>query len=303
MMRHSRSLLLGVALLLTACTGKPFPTGKTIVEIGDTKITDGDLTFLANINASIARQLSTPFGKKQIVDNLVDQELLYQASKKEGLDHDPQVKAKIELYKKIILEQAYVENMALKEAKKYYNSHAEEFEQLKLAHIMVGYASPDEIKAAKKARKMTPGIRTEEKALELANKIYDELKAGGNFIKLAKEYSEDPLTKDGGGSLGSVSKKDPKLSRRGFAPLLEKAFELKMGELAGPIKTASGYHIITVTEPKGVASFEEAQNQLLFKARGEARGKLLEDLKKKQKIVYLEKLSAPEPSPEADHPH
>lgn len=285
--------------VLVACVGQPFPKGKTIVEVGERKISEGDLKFLADINPSIARQLSSPFGKKAIVDSLVEQELLYQASKKEGLDHDPLVKAKIELYKKVILSQAYVEAMALKEAKKYFDANPQEFEKIKLSHIMIAYSGPEEIRAAKRAGKWASSMRTEEKALEEARKIYAELQAGADFAKLAKERSDDLLTKEKGGDLGEASKKDPKLSRRGLSPLLEKAFELKVGEIAGPIKTAGGYHVIAVTEPKQVSSFEEVQSQLLFKTRGEVRGKVLETLKQKKKIVYLEELNPA--SPEEEH--
>ena len=289
-------------LFFTSC-GSSVSGGKTLVTINDKKITEGDLNFLSTLNPNIAAQLATPFGKKQILDNLVEQELLYQSAKKAGLERDPKVEAKIDLYKKVILAQSFVENSLDKEALKYYDEHKTDFNQLKLSEMLIRYATPEELRAARKVKNPNIAKHTEQEALALANQIYDKLKAGGDFAKLAKDYSEDPSTKDQGGSLGFVSKEDPKMTRRGYQPLLEKAFEMKVGEFAGPIKTADGYHLITLTAPAEQAPFEEVKNQILFKMRGDARGKILATLKEKNKVVYAEGLqpaeepAAPTPPP------
>ena len=64
----------------------------------------------------------------------------------------------------------------------------------------------------------------------LADKIYAQLKAGGNFAALAKKYSQDPGSKSQGGKL-TVSKGQtvPQFDK--------KAFELKTNELSQPVKT------------------------------------------------------------------
>ncbi|MDZ4225121.1 MAG: peptidylprolyl isomerase, partial [bacterium] len=249
--------------------------------------------------------LATPFGQKQILDNLVEQEILYQAAKKEGLDHNKVVQAKIDLYKKVIMAQAFVENGMEKQAKEYYNTHQKEFEKLRLSDIVIRYASPEEIRAAKKAKNANAPKHTEQEALKLANEVYDKIKGGETFADAAKQYSEDPQGKETGGDLGFVSKEDPKMTRRGLSPLLEKAFSMKVGEVAGPIKTANGYHIITVTQPAEQAPFEDVKMQVLFKIRGDAKGKILANLKEKSKVVYAEELKPQEaPAPqEHDHPH
>ena len=115
---------LGVCLwvALCGCGNSPTSSGKTLVNVNGNKITEGYLQFLGSINPTLAHQIATPFGKKEILDNLLEQELLYQASKKEGIHRDPMVQAKIDLYKKVILAQAFVEVNSVKEAKKYYDS-------------------------------------------------------------------------------------------------------------------------------------------------------------------------------------
>ncbi len=167
-----------------------------------------------------------------------------------------------------------------------------------LAHIMIRFATPEEMKAAQKSKKKT---RSEPEALKLANQIYDRLQKGEKFEAVAKQLSEDELSKEQGGSLGPVAKNDPRFLRRGFQPVLEKAFTMKVGEIAGPIKTTSGYHIVTVTAPLEQAPFQEAKEQIAFKQRGEVRNKTLAELKEKGKVTYAEELK-PQEIPAGEKP-
>ncbi|MBN1283752.1 MAG: peptidylprolyl isomerase, partial [Proteobacteria bacterium] len=128
--------------------------------------------------------------------------------------------------------------------------------------------------------------RTEEEALKLANEIKAKIDGGASFEDMAKEKSDDAMTKARGGNMGLVSKDDRRLMMRGFQPVLEKAFELKVGEVAGPIKTQSGYEIITVTQGIELEPFESAKQSILFKVRNTTRDNLLAKLKKDSKIAF-----------------
>ncbi len=81
----------------------------------------------------------------------------------------------------------------------------------------------------------------DQKGLEEANKIYDQLQKGADFGKLAAQYSIDPGSKNKGGDLGWFGKGR-------MIPAFEKAaFGGKIGEILKPVKTNYGYHIIKVT--------------------------------------------------------
>jgi len=75
-------------------------------------------------------------------------------------------------------------------------------------------------------------------ARELADSITRELRKGADFATAAKRFSQDPGSRDQGGDLG--------WTRRGmFVPEFEKvAFALKPGQLADPVESSFGYHII-----------------------------------------------------------
>lgn len=83
-------------------------------------------------------------------------------------------------------------------------------------------------------------VEDEAKAKEVAKKLKD----GGDFAKLAKEYSTDEANKDKGGELGffTADKMVPEFS--------EAAFAMKPDEVSGPVKTSHGFHIIKVADKK-----------------------------------------------------
>jgi peptidyl-prolyl cis-trans isomerase D len=108
-----------------------------------------------------------------------------------------------------------------------------------------------------------------------AESILKQLKAGADFAKLAREYSEDPGSKDKGGDLGWIV-------RGQTVPAFENAaFSLKPGELSGIITTQYGLHIIQVLakEPARVKPFEEVKDQIA------------KELKKQQVFDTMERLA------------
>ena len=76
---------------------------------------------------------------------------------------------------------------------------------------------------------------------ELAEEIKKKIDDGGEFSKLAEEFSECP-SKKRGGDLGWFGKGAM------VRPFEVAAFSADEGEIVGPVKTEFGYHIIYVYE-------------------------------------------------------
>jgi parvulin-like peptidyl-prolyl isomerase len=72
---------------------------------------------------------------------------------------------------------------------------------------------------------------------KLADQLEAQLKSGGDFAKLAKQYSKDPGSAKQGGKL-TISKGQT------VAPFDKVAFSLKLNEISAPVHTTYGWHII-----------------------------------------------------------
>ncbi|MCX8052541.1 MAG: peptidylprolyl isomerase [Armatimonadetes bacterium] len=112
---------------------------------------------------------------------------------------------------------------------------AEYAEWIKARHILIRMPMEEKDEA-----------KRDEIAKKKADEIYQRIKNGEDFAKLADEFSEDPgntdpqTQKKKGGDLGWFSK------GRMVQEFEKAAFDLKAGEVSQPVKTFYGYHIIKV---------------------------------------------------------
>ncbi|MCC6729677.1 MAG: peptidylprolyl isomerase [Chthonomonadales bacterium] len=168
------------------------------------------------------------------------------------------------------------------------------YDEIKVRHILVAVST-----SPRPAEHSLP----DEQARRKAEQILKEIRAGGNFAKLADEYTDDPSN--------APKRYDPKLKKTvpagpakggdlgwyrrggGFDKAFEEAaFALKPGEVSGVVKTPFGYHIIKVDAvrrnlPK---DFAQSKAKLLDDFRNqkasEALQQLLEKERKTAKIVW-----------------
>lgn len=96
---------------------------------------------------------------------------------------------------------------------------------------------------------------TAKAAEEKIKSVAAELKAGGDFAKLAAEYSQDPGSAANGGDLGWFGR------NRMVKPFEDVAFSLKPGEVSDVFRTDYGFHIMKVEErqPERTRPFEEVR--------------------------------------------
>ncbi|BAO43661.1 SurA N-terminal domain-containing protein [Thiolapillus brandeum] len=116
--------------------------------------------------------------------------------------------------------------------REYYSQHQDEFqapEERKLRHILIKL---DE--------------NADQAAVDAAKAKADDLEArlakSEKFEDLAKEFSDDPGSREQGGDLGWIS---PGLMAKAFE---EAAYKLKKGEVSQPVRTPFGFHIIQVVD-------------------------------------------------------
>ena len=122
------------------------------------------------------------------------------------------------------------------EAKKYYDDNPARFEQpemVRASHILLSTRDANTNAELPEDKKVAKRKQMEE--------LLKRARAGEDFAKLAKEYSEDPASKDKGGEY--------KFPRGQMAAEFEAAaFSLNTNQISDIVTTMFGYHIIKQSE-------------------------------------------------------
>lgn len=160
-----------------------------------------------------------------------------------------------------------------KQIKKYYFQHQKDFWQSKkpfVRHILF-IADEDALEEVRMSKK------------EQAHQVLEEIRAGEDFVELAKKHSED-VSASSGGEVGWLTKGH-------LVPEFETvAFRLKSGEVSDIVESRYGYHIIKVekissgkSEP--LENVKEKIRQILsFEARKKKYNDWIDDMKKDSMI-------------------
>jgi peptidyl-prolyl cis-trans isomerase C len=131
--------------------------------------------------------------------------------------------------------------------------------------------------------------KTEAEKAEARTKIEGILaraKAGEDFAELAKQYSEDPGSKDNGGLYENFGRGQM------VKPFEDASFSVPVGEISGIVETTYGYHIIKVVDrKKETRPFEEVrvelESRLAQGKQGTAVQEYVEGLKEKAKFKLI----------------
>jgi parvulin-like peptidyl-prolyl isomerase len=146
-------------------------------------------------------------------------------------------KAKQEAVAKAALKRELNINVTPDMAKAFYAKHAADFEQPEMAHarhILLMTIDP-----ATRTSLPTNTVAAKRKKIE---DLLKQLRGGGDFAKLAKEFSEDPGSKDNGGEL-------PEFPRGQMVPEFEAAaFSMTNSQVSDVITSPFGFHIIQLLD-------------------------------------------------------
>jgi len=172
--------------------------------------------------------------KKQINPTDAELKAFYDQNKQEYVNSIPEKRKS----RYIIVDRAKIaDNIQISQAdlQQYYSQHQDEFripETVTVRHILIKTPVPG------------PDGKVDQKGVDAAKAkaedIEKQLKNGGDFAALAKQYSEDPGSAQNGGLL-------PPITRGRTVPEFEQAaFNTPVGQTTGLIRTSYGFHIIRV---------------------------------------------------------
>ena len=176
-----------------------------------------------------------------LIDRMVDAKLLAIAGRRDNLQNEPELRARVATYEERLIQDAYL-------TRRIAAAATEEAVQARYRKFVAENPAETEVSA----RHIL--VASEQKARE----ILAALGRGGDFAKLAADNTLDPSGKDSGGDLGFFKKGDmvPEFS--------DMAFSLKEGQTADrPVKTQFGWHVIRVDKVRTVAqSLDDLRDEI-----------------------------------------
>jgi peptidyl-prolyl cis-trans isomerase SurA len=107
----------------------------------------------------------------------------------------------------------------------------------------------------------------------VARDVVARVRAGEDFAALARQYSASP-TRDSGGDLGAIARKDMN------AAMADAVASLEPGQVSDPVKTSDGFRILRVVErtPGRVTPFEDV------------KARIVDELTRKKRRVVMNRL-------------
>ncbi len=262
------SRALALTLLFLASAYSPLALAEVLVR-GDGIVvtTDDVLSDLERVPAELRHGvLVSPPKLEQLAANLYVRRVMAKRARDAALDKEPRVLAAQRLASDKVLSDAYLAKVVAeaqpaneaaleKQARAYYAAEGQQFlatEERKVRHILIAKAV--------------------ENAEARARDVLERLKQGADFDKIANEFSDDPGTKSKGGDLGYFGR------GRMVKAFEDVAFGLtKAGELAGPVETQFGWHVLRLDaiRPPGKRPYDEVsadiKQRILEKLASERR--------------------------------
>jgi peptidyl-prolyl cis-trans isomerase C len=226
----------------TAPGTPPPPADPVVAKVDGQAIHLSDLKDATQGLPANLRGMPTQTLYPMLLDQMIDGRLLVAEARKSGLDKDPTVQRQV----------AAAEDRALQTAmlnKEVGPSVTEEAVHARYDQDIAGKPGEEEVHAKH--------ILVDNEAE--AKKIIAQLKGGGDFSALAKQYSKDPSGAQQGGDLGFF-KKDEMVPEFATA-----AFALQPGQISPePVHTQFGWHVILLVERRRAdpPSFEQAHDEL-----------------------------------------
>ncbi|GLH74578.1 peptidylprolyl isomerase [Geothrix limicola] len=218
-----------------------------IAKLGKSVIRQSDFdTFVRVVFNEQQRQQinATPGVLDRVKTSYLDSLVMAAKARKDGLNKGADVKKQVELAEIRVLATALAEQSKdeLKkraevndeELKTFYDKNHEQFQSkpsFNARHILI---------AVKGSQPGSDKGLSDEEAKAKAEKVQAELAAGKPWQDLAKQYSDDPGSKDKGGLYENVP-----YGR--FVPAFDEAVrKQELGKPGAPVKSTFGYHVIQV---------------------------------------------------------
>lgn len=167
------------------------------------------------------------------------------------------------------------------QVKEEFEANKGDFTVATLRHVLIQFTDADNKE------------RTEEETLKLAQEVKAKLDSGTDFAEVAKQYSEDPGSKDAG---GEIADKPLGIYVEEFK---NAAQTLPLNTISDPVQTSYGYHIIKV-ESRTEKSFDQLTDEQKNAIKSSLASNSVESFLEKDVEGIIESTNLPKSTADAD---
>lgn len=255
------SILLALALC-SVIFAQDLPPDTIVARVGGKSFTAAELTAILRVNPPEA-QKNMMKDPKAFVEQLGLIRALAAMAEKAKLDQESPTKERLEAFRSQTLAQAQITAaiestlVSAEDQKKFYEANRDRFTQAKVKVLFV----------AKKAL-------TEPEMKAKADKLLAEIRAGGDFVKLVKEHSDDRESAAKNGDFDQFPRSDklPENIRTAIS-------SLKPGQVSDPVRVTNGYYLFRLEELT-TQSYDQVRDDIFMEIRQSRFNEWLEKIRK-----------------------
>lgn len=266
-------MILLFILFSAAFLGGCRPSEPLVAKVGPEKITVSEFQKkLTSVAPEYQNYLLTPSGRRQFVEVLAREKLILLAAQNSPAAQSSELRQELERmqeeqrqrlqeYREYLLTKIWLEDLrkegelavSQEELEEYHRKHPSE---VILHHILL--SSPEE-----------------------AELVYKRLRRGESFSELARRKSLDVETSRKGGRL------PPFMFGEILPELVDVAFQMRVGEYSGVVRSKFGYHILRKDAQRNVA-FTQARDRIRKILEKEKLDRHLESLQSKYPVEIID---------------
>ena len=255
-------------------SGLPDLPEQTVIAVFDdgTKLTMGEYKNIYAILPPNGQQGAVR-DRKAFLEQWALLRKLAAAAQKEKLDQASPTREALEYYRLNVLSQAAINDQVMNTVPepeaidKYYESNKERYKQVKVKAIYITFSKEP-------VSKLVGGkpLLSEDEAKARIRKLLSEIRSGADFVKLARENSDDDASRDKDGDFATLRPTD------NIPDAIKSAvFALKPGEVSEPVEQPNGFYLLRAEE-------------ISYRPAAEVRGEMIENMKQEHFRQWMQQM-------------
>lgn len=158
---------------------------------------------------------------------------------------------------------------------KYYESNKERYKQAKVKAIYITFSKQPVSKSVG-----GKPLLSEDEAKAKIRKLLGEIRSGADFVKLARENSDDEASREKGGDFATLRPTDNIPD-----PIKSAVFALKPGEVSEPVEQPNGFYLLRVEEIS-YRPASEVREEMIENMKQEHFGQWMQQMRDSVKVQF-----------------